>query len=130
MDGDRRTGQDRRTGNVRRERLYAATLVLCFVALAAGNLFAWHEARTAGNRVEISEARIDSDARAALAALYRERLASCLQDEEDREREREIGRMYPGRLPAVPAPRNCEREANAVRDSIGELFRLATVPTN
>lgn len=103
----------------------AGAIVGCFVALALGNLFAWHEANRAGNRVEISEARIESDARAALAALYRERLDSCLQDEEDRDREREIGAMYPGRLPAVPAPRNCEREANAVRDSVAKLFRLA-----
>lgn len=123
--GERRSGIDRRGANVKRERLYVVKIVGCFVALALGNTFAWHEANRAGNRVEISEARIEQDARAALAALHRERLDSCLQDEEDRSREREIVAMYPGRLPPVPAPRDCEREAAAVRDSVAKLFRLA-----
>jgi len=129
VDHERRAGGDRRGGNRTRERLYAVTLVACFVALAAGNLFAWHEADTARDRVEISEARIETDARAALAALHAERLASCLQDEQDRDRERAIGSLFPrSGLPPVPAPRDCDREANAVRDNVAKLFRLSQEP--
>jgi hypothetical protein len=120
---ERREGTDRRSTSRHTQRLLVTVIVGAYLVLFAGMLLAITQARTAGQRATGA----DRDARAALAALYRERLLSCEADELDRARERRIGELYPdAQLPRVPPPRDCQQEAESVTRSIAELFRLAT----
>lgn len=127
---DRRSGHDRRRDGEVKRRLFVAVIVVAYVALIGGILLAWVEADRSGRTSFLAE----REARIALAQFREERYASCLQDELDREREREVRRrvelIAPDlALPPVPPARDCEEEADATSAALAKLLQ-AVAGTN